>query len=189
MKLCLQEARPHIAEELGISPDELARLHRRFEVVPAAQAQVDWGDEDRILTHVASRRSSPSHGLVVFKRPVLLLHHWSGPGDVLRLPPAGIRALRRVPMSIVYDRTKTVVRRHVAPGEAVPLHPELRRATPRERCRRLRPGGSHTPSRGRRPKPATVADHPATSRWGLRCCRGAPCPASRPWTDVWATSR
>ncbi|MEV3927722.1 Mu transposase domain-containing protein [Actinomadura coerulea] len=27
-------------------------------------------------------------------------------------------------MSIVYDRTKTVVRRHVAPGKAVPLHPE-----------------------------------------------------------------
>ncbi|MGW4380435.1 Mu transposase domain-containing protein [Kitasatospora sp. NPDC004531] len=26
-----------------------------------------------------------------------------------------------LPMSIVYDRTKTVVRRHVAPGEAVPL--------------------------------------------------------------------
>jgi transposase len=29
-----------------------------------------------------------------------------------------------VPGSIVYDRTKTVVRRHVAPGVAVPLHPE-----------------------------------------------------------------
>ncbi|MEU8364550.1 hypothetical protein AB0C27_51900 [Nonomuraea sp. NPDC048882] len=29
-----------------------------------------------------------------------------------------------VPGSIVYDRTKTVVRRHVAPGKAVPLHPE-----------------------------------------------------------------
>jgi hypothetical protein len=29
-----------------------------------------------------------------------------------------------VPMAIVYDRTKTVVRRHVAPGLAVPLHPE-----------------------------------------------------------------
>jgi Integrase core domain len=29
-----------------------------------------------------------------------------------------------VPASIVYDRTKTVVRRHVAPREAVPLHPE-----------------------------------------------------------------
>lgn len=29
-----------------------------------------------------------------------------------------------VPMTIVYDRTMTVVRRHVAPGEEVPLHPE-----------------------------------------------------------------
>jgi len=29
-----------------------------------------------------------------------------------------------VPAAIVYDRTKTVVRRHVAPGQAVPIHPE-----------------------------------------------------------------
>src|SRR5215213_3988521 len=29
-----------------------------------------------------------------------------------------------VPVAIVYDRTKTVIRRHVAPGVAVPLHPE-----------------------------------------------------------------
>ncbi len=29
-----------------------------------------------------------------------------------------------VPGSIVYDRDKTAVRRHVAPGKAVPLHPE-----------------------------------------------------------------
>ena len=29
-----------------------------------------------------------------------------------------------VPATIVYDRTKTVVRRHVAPGRAVPLHPQ-----------------------------------------------------------------
>jgi transposase len=28
------------------------------------------------------------------------------------------------PGVIVYDRAKTVVRRHVAPGKAVPLHPE-----------------------------------------------------------------
>ncbi len=41
VKLYLQEARPRIAEELGISPGELAGLHRRFEVVPDAQAQVD----------------------------------------------------------------------------------------------------------------------------------------------------
>jgi hypothetical protein len=29
-----------------------------------------------------------------------------------------------VPGTLVYDRTKTVIRRHVAPGLAVPLHPE-----------------------------------------------------------------
>ena len=29
-----------------------------------------------------------------------------------------------VPGTIVYDRTKTIVKRHVAPGKAVPLHPE-----------------------------------------------------------------
>ncbi len=29
-----------------------------------------------------------------------------------------------VPGTIVYDRTKTVIKRHVAPGVAVPLHPE-----------------------------------------------------------------
>ncbi|WP_455431754.1 hypothetical protein [Streptomyces hawaiiensis] len=43
------------------------------------------------------------------------------------MPPDRSRHLDKgagVPMSIVYDRTKTVVRRHVAPGEAVRLHPE-----------------------------------------------------------------
>ncbi|EST20749.1 hypothetical protein M878_38990 [Streptomyces roseochromogenus subsp. oscitans DS 12.976] len=29
-----------------------------------------------------------------------------------------------VPRTIVHDRTKTVVRRHVAPGEVVPVRPE-----------------------------------------------------------------
>ena len=51
VKMYLQEARPRIAAELGYTPAELARLHRRFEVVPGAQAQVDWGDEGGILAH------------------------------------------------------------------------------------------------------------------------------------------
>ena len=34
VKMYLQEARPRIAAELGYTPSELARLHRRFEVVP-----------------------------------------------------------------------------------------------------------------------------------------------------------
>jgi transposase len=50
VKLYLQEARPRIAAELEIAPDQLAGLHRRFEVVPGAQAQVDWRDEGGILT-------------------------------------------------------------------------------------------------------------------------------------------
>ncbi|MGI5350235.1 hypothetical protein ACQEU8_18930 [Streptomyces sp. CA-250714] len=34
VKLYAQEARPRIAEELGITPKELAGMHRRFEVIP-----------------------------------------------------------------------------------------------------------------------------------------------------------
>jgi hypothetical protein len=51
-KLYVQEARPRIAEELGITPNELAGMHRRFEVIPGARAQVDWGDEGKILAHM-----------------------------------------------------------------------------------------------------------------------------------------
>ncbi|WP_438272561.1 hypothetical protein [Streptomyces uncialis] len=47
VKLYVQTARPRIAEELGITPKELAGMHRRFEVIPGAQAQVDWGGATR----------------------------------------------------------------------------------------------------------------------------------------------
>ncbi|MGW0754272.1 hypothetical protein [Streptomyces sp. NPDC002587] len=52
VKLYVQTARPRIAEKLGITPKELAGIHRRFEVIPGAQAQADWGDEDKILAHM-----------------------------------------------------------------------------------------------------------------------------------------
>ncbi|WP_434098480.1 hypothetical protein [Streptomyces mirabilis] len=52
VKLYLQEARPRIAAELGVGTDELRRMHSRFEAIPRAQAQVDWGDEGKILAHV-----------------------------------------------------------------------------------------------------------------------------------------
>ena len=45
----LAEARPRIAAEFETDDDRLPGLHRRFEVVPGAQAQVDWGDEGAIL--------------------------------------------------------------------------------------------------------------------------------------------
>ncbi|MGW0563174.1 hypothetical protein ACWDZ4_21780 [Streptomyces sp. NPDC003016] len=53
VKIYLQEARPRIAEELGISPSELAGLHRRFEVVPGAQAQVDHVPPASVTRRVA----------------------------------------------------------------------------------------------------------------------------------------
>jgi hypothetical protein len=60
VKMYLQEARPRIAAELGYTPAELARLHRRFEGVPGAQAQVDWGMRAASSPTWGSRRSTPS---------------------------------------------------------------------------------------------------------------------------------
>ncbi|MGB9033944.1 MAG: IS21 family transposase [Paeniglutamicibacter sp.] len=125
VKLYLQEARPRIAEELGISPGELAGLHRRFEVVPGAQAQVDWGDEGRVLAHVGIPKVYSFHMTLSYSRDPFCCFTTSQ--DLATFFDCHRRAFAHfggVPMSIVYDRTKTVVRRHVAPGEAVPLHPE-----------------------------------------------------------------
>ena len=53
VKMFLAEARPRIAAELEASDDNpLTGLHRRFEVVAGAQAQVDWGEEGGLLAHV-----------------------------------------------------------------------------------------------------------------------------------------
>ncbi|ALV38266.1 IS21 family transposase [Streptomyces sp. CdTB01] len=125
IKLYLQEARPRIAEELGISPGELAGLHRRFEVVPGAQAQVDWGDEGKILAHVGIPKVYSFHMTLSYSRDPFCCFTTSQ--DLATFFDCHRQAFAHfggVPMSIVYDRTKTVVRRHVAPGEAVPLHPE-----------------------------------------------------------------
>jgi transposase len=125
VKLYLQEARPRIAAELGITPNELAGLHRRFEVVPGAQAQVDWGDEGRILAHVGIPKVYSFHMTLSYSRDPFCCFTTSQ--DLVTFFDCHRRAFEHfggVPMSIVYDRTKTVVRRHVAPGKAVPLHPE-----------------------------------------------------------------
>ncbi len=59
VKLYLQQARPQVMEELGIGPDELAGLHRRFEVIPGAQAQVDWEMRETSSPRRGSRRCTP----------------------------------------------------------------------------------------------------------------------------------
>ncbi|WP_030872393.1 IS21 family transposase [Streptomyces sp. NRRL S-37] len=125
VKLYLQEARPRIADELGISPGELAGLHRRFEVVPGAQAQVDWGDEGKILAHVGIPKVYSFHMTLSYSRdPFCCFTTSQDLATFFDCHRAAFAHFGGVPMSIVYDRTKTVVRRHVAPGEAVPLHPE-----------------------------------------------------------------
>jgi transposase len=125
VKMYLQEARPRIAAELGYTPSELARLHRRFEVVPGAQAQVDWGDEGSILAHVGIGKVYSFHMVLSYSRDPFCCFTTSV--DLATFWACHRRAFAHfggVPGSIVYDRTKTVVRRHVAPGQAVPLHPE-----------------------------------------------------------------
>jgi transposase len=125
VKMYLQEARPRIAAELGYTPAELARLHRRFEVVPGVQAQVDWGDEGGILAHAGIARVYSFHMVLSYSRDPFCCFTTSQ--DLAAFWACHRRAFAHfggVPGSIVYDRTKTVVRRHVAPGQAVPLHPE-----------------------------------------------------------------
>ncbi|MFC7280240.1 IS21 family transposase, partial [Paractinoplanes rhizophilus] len=100
-------------------------LHRRFEVVPGAQAQVDWGDEGGILAHVGVAKVYSFHMVLSYSRDPFCCFTTSQ--DLAAFWDCHRRAFAHfggVPGSIVYDRTKTVVRRHVAPGLAVPLHPE-----------------------------------------------------------------
>jgi transposase len=125
VKLYLQEARPRIAAELGLGPGDMHGLHRRFEVFPGAQAQVDWGYEGDILTHVGIRNVYSFHMVLSYSRDPFCCFTTSM--DLAAFWDCHRRAFAHfggVPKTIVYDRTKTVVRRHVAPGKAVPLHPE-----------------------------------------------------------------
>jgi transposase len=126
VKVHLREARPRIAAELAEADENpLTGLHRRFEVVPGAQAQVDWGDEGDILAHAGIRRAYSFHMTLSHSRDPFCCFVTSM--DIATFFDCHRRAFAHfggVPGALVYDRTKTVVRRHVAPGVAVPLHPE-----------------------------------------------------------------
>ena len=126
VKMFLAEARPRIAAELAAEDENpLTGLHRRFEVVPGAQAQVDWGDEGDLLAHVGIGAVYSFHMTLSYSRDPFTCFTTSM--DLATFWDCHRRAFAHfggVPGSIVYDRTKTVVKRHVAPGVAVPLHPE-----------------------------------------------------------------
>jgi transposase len=125
VKMYLAEARPRIRAELGIDAEALTDLHRRFEVTAGAQAQVDWGDEGDVLTHVGIEKVYSFHMVLSYSRDPFCCYTTSMDlGVFWDCHRRGFAHFGGVPASIVYDRTKTVVRRHVAPGKAVPLHPE-----------------------------------------------------------------
>ena len=126
VKMFVVEARPRIAEELARGDDNpLTGLHRRFEVVPGAQAQVDWGEEGDLLGHVGIGAVYSFHMTLSYSRDPFSCFTTSM--DLATFWDCHRRAFAHfggVPGSIVYDRTKTVIKRHVAPRAAVPLHPE-----------------------------------------------------------------
>jgi transposase len=95
VKMHLASARPRIAAELAERDENpLAGLHRRFEVVPGAQAQVDWGEEGLLvdgLGPVFSFHMTLSHS----RDPFACFTHEHRSDHLLGLPSAGLRALRR----------------------------------------------------------------------------------------------
>jgi len=118
VKLYVAEARERICPR----PPE---LHRRFEVLPGAQAQVDWGDEGTIETLAGPEHIYSFHMTLSYSRDPFCCFTTSQ--DLLTFWACHVRALAHfggVPAAILYDRTKTVVKRHVGRGEPVPLHPE-----------------------------------------------------------------
>lgn len=126
VKMFLAEARPRIAVELADADENpLTGLHRRFEVVPGAQAQVDWGEEGDLLAHVGIPNVYSFHMTLSYSRdPFCCFTTSMDLATFWDCHRRGFAHFGGVPGSIVFDRTKTVIKRHVAPGVAVPLHPE-----------------------------------------------------------------
>ncbi len=120
-----QRVKMYLAEARGRLNPVAPELHRRFEVLPGAQAQVDWGDEGVIETPTGPLHVYSFHMTLSFSRDPFCLFTTSQ--DLTSFWETHVAAFRHfggVPASILYDRTKTVVRRHVGRGEEVPLHRE-----------------------------------------------------------------
>jgi len=126
VKMFLAEARPRIAAELAEHDENpLTGLHRRFEVVAGAQAQVDWGDEGDVLGHVGIGAVYSFHMTLSYSRdPFTCFTTSMDLGTFWDCHRRAFAHFGGVPATIVYDRTKTVIKRHVAPKVAVPVHPE-----------------------------------------------------------------
>jgi transposase len=121
VKVYVREARARVA---AADPEPVG-FHRRFEVLPGAQAQVDWGDEGEIQTATGPLRVSSFHMTLSYSRdPFCCFTASQDLATFWDCHRRGFAHFGGVPATIVYDRTKTVVRRHVGRGQATPLHPE-----------------------------------------------------------------
>jgi transposase len=110
---------------LTTAEPEPVGFHRRFEVLPGAQAQVDWGDEGEIQTQAGPLSVSSFHMTLSYSRdPFCCFTAAQDLGTFWDCHRRAFAHFGGVPQVIVYDRTKTVVRRHVGRGQATPLHPE-----------------------------------------------------------------
>jgi transposase len=124
VKLYVAGARQRLARDSD-ADERLSGLHRRFEVVAGAQAQVDWGDEGQILLEAGISKVYSFHMTLSYSRdPFCCFTTSQDLGTFFDCHRRAFAHFGGIPGSIVYDRTKTVVKRHVAPREAVPLHPE-----------------------------------------------------------------
>jgi transposase len=121
VKVYVQENRARLTD----ADQKPAGFHRRFEVLPGAQAQVDWGDEGELLTAAGPLHAFSFHMTLSYSRdPFCCFAAAQDLGTFWDCHRRAFAHFGGVPASIVYDRTKTVVRRHVGRGQATPLHPE-----------------------------------------------------------------
>lgn len=124
VKEYVRHRRPEILAELECD-DEPRGFHRRFEVVAGGQAQVDWGEEEPMATPVGTLPVYSFHmGLSYSRDPFCRFTHAQDLGTFWGLHTQAFSHFGGVPGVILYDHTKTVVRRHVGRGKETPLHPE-----------------------------------------------------------------
>ncbi len=99
-------------------------MHRRFEVVAGAQAEGDWVEEGGLLAQAGIPKVYSFHMALLYSRqPFTCFTTSMDAATWWECHRKAFDHFGGVPGSCIYDWVKTIVRRHVAPGLAVPLHP------------------------------------------------------------------
>jgi transposase len=121
VKIYVRENRARLVQ----AEPEPVGFHRRFEVLPGSQAQVDWGDEGELQTQAGPLHAYSFHMTLSYSRDPFCCYVASQDlGSFWDCHRRAFAHFGGVPATIVYDRTKTVIRHHVGRGQATPLHPE-----------------------------------------------------------------